>query len=64
MSKKLSQYGMELLTELEADRKSFRKGDMEVIKAKTISTMANSTSTAIRTSLACQKFETAVALAK
>jgi hypothetical protein len=55
--KKLSEYGITLLDELEKDRTKFRDGSMKVKTARAIATMANATSGALRTSLNCKKFE-------
>jgi hypothetical protein len=55
--KKLSDYGITLLNELEKDRTEFHEGNMKINKAKTLATLANATSGALRTTLNCRKFE-------
>jgi hypothetical protein len=55
--KKISDYGVKLLKELEHDRKSFRNKDMDREDAKTIAIMANSTSRVMRETLNSRKFE-------
>jgi hypothetical protein len=57
MTKKLSEYGTRMLDELEKDRSSFRKKDIEREDAKTIAILANSTSRVMRETLNSRKFE-------
>jgi len=63
MSKRISEYGFEILDELSGDRKNFRDGKIEVDAARTIATLCNSTSRAMGETLRARKFETATAIA-
>lgn len=57
LKKRLGDYGVILLDELEQDRSEFHKGKMKTKKAQTVAILANATSRALRASLMCRKFE-------
>lgn len=57
MAKKLSEYGTRMLDELERDRSSFRKKQIDREDAKAIAILANSTSRVMRETLNSRKFE-------
>lgn len=63
MAKKISKYGYDLLDELQADRKNYRSGKIDSDQARTVATLANSTTRAMRATLLSKRYEAAVAVA-